>query len=130
MTSWIVNSVVPFSSISAKAASRKRWTRTSARDRAALRLRDTARSRHAGSVSSSAFSVSSVGSVSLISPAQSWEEIVFSPMNGTTGSRGERRFPRADALVDPPALHHEAHVLGDGDVRRRVARDPDDVGEQ
>ena len=53
MTSWIVNSVVPFSSISSNAASRKRCTRCSARERAALRLRETARWRQAGSVSSS-----------------------------------------------------------------------------
>src|SRR4029079_5053179 len=51
-TSWIVNSVVPFSSISSNAASRKRWTRCSARERAALRLRATARSRQAGSFAS------------------------------------------------------------------------------
>ena len=43
MTSWIVNSVVPFSSISSNAASRNRWTRCSARERAAFRLRETAR---------------------------------------------------------------------------------------
>jgi hypothetical protein len=43
MTSWMVKSTVPFSSISSKAASRKRWTRCSARERAAFRLRDTAR---------------------------------------------------------------------------------------
>ena len=51
-TSWIVNSVVPFSSISSNAASRKRWTRCSARERAAFRLRETARWRQAGSFAS------------------------------------------------------------------------------
>src|SRR2546421_5520300 len=32
--------------------------------------------------------------------------------------------------VDSPALHHELHLLGDADVRERITRHTDDVGQQ
>src|SRR3954470_18407748 len=116
MTSWIVNSVVPFSSMSSNAASRKRWTRTSARDLAAFRLRETARSRQARS------GASSVDSRSDISDAHPHVRSRYQRPRAAPGSAR-----RSAALVDVPTLHHETHVLGHGDVLGRIAGHRDDV---
>src|SRR5437764_5996382 len=66
MTSWMVKSVELFSSMSEKAASKKRWTRSSARERAAVRLRETARCRQSASPTPEA--ASSVTAATVPSP--------------------------------------------------------------
>src|SRR5215213_3737785 len=44
-------------------------------------------------------------------------------------ANGSRGLCSCGRLVDDAALHDEVHVLGDGDVLGRVARDRDHVGE-
>src|SRR5205807_5805773 len=62
MTSWMVKSVELFWSMSEKAASRKPWTRCSARERAAVRLRETARCRQSASEAASSVTTATVPS--------------------------------------------------------------------
>src|SRR4051812_41465671 len=52
------------------------------------------------------------------------------PARAAPGDRCRRQTHCSLAFVDPTVLHHEPYVLNGGDVRGRVARYRDDVGQQ
>src|SRR5262249_25231374 len=120
------------------AASRNRCTLCSARSFAARVERSTARCFQAGSSTSVLTSGPVFCAIGRTLLHGSGSPPANLPRAYRTHVRPEFSFSacctlpaiRSSADKRLPALHHEPHILRDGDVLQRVVRDADDVGEQ